>query len=176
MENVEKSNTFTCHLWVLFKRISQQDFTRISIVEGVTYREHMQRRIPCMDKVFPTCLQLCTNIVVMFWTFQQNIFQFTSKRWPKLSSAACPLFSKSQTIYQPQRSTKTFISAKKSLNFRIIIEILSYRLISLRDNIIYNIFILDRSYEDHIRNVINPVLSLSDHIYFFNRKWINISN
>ena len=55
---------------------------------------------------------------------------------------------------------KHSISAKQNLNFRIIIERPSYRLIGILSNIIYGLFVVDLSYEYQNRNVSNIVRSL----------------
>ena len=99
----------------------------------------------------------------------------TSKIRPTCSSAAYPPLSKSSIIYRPQQLKKASISAQK-LYFRIIIELSSYRLIGLRGNRIYDLFIFERSYEYQIQNVSITVLSFCYHMHFFGFRSISTPN
>ena len=46
MENVEKSNTMTCHTWAIHMGMLEETFSQRSEVEGDTYQESLRRRIP----------------------------------------------------------------------------------------------------------------------------------
>ena len=104
------------------------------------------------------------------------MFCLVSKIRPAYSSESCPLFSKSSITDRPQWSTKYSISAEQSLNFWVIIEQLSYRLISLHINRIYNLFIVKWSYEDQSINVSNKFLSFHYHMQIFDCQSINSLN
>ena len=95
--------------------------------------------------VFPTNVQFCTQIVVLYFfksLFSSQLFKLTSKIWPTCSISAYPPFSKSRTINWPQRSTKASIYTGKSLYLRIITERSRYRSMGLRSNRICDLFIV----------------------------------
>ena len=77
-----------------------------------------------------------------------------------LSSILYTIF---QVTSKPSTSklTKVLISAKESLDFRIIIELSSYRSIGLSSNRIYDLFFIEQSYKDQRKNVSNIVLSFN---------------
>ena len=105
-----------------------------------------------------------------------SIFKLTLRSRLTCSAAACPTFSKSPTISQPQLSIKYLISDEQSLDFWIIIKWSRYCLIRLLSHRIYDILIVEQSYEDQIRNVGNPVWSLCDQMYCFGCQSIKTSN
>ena len=95
---------------------------------------------------------------ICFEPFQQPTFLDDPQNlWPTCSAAACPPFSKSPTINISQLSKRDSIFAEKSLDFRIIIERSSYSCIGRRSDILYDLLVVGRSYEDQIRNVSNSV-------------------
>ena len=103
-----------------------------------------------------TYILFFTQIVLLYFFrtfFSRQHFHLTSKIRPICSASVCPPFSKSPTTDWPQWSTKDSIYPKKSLNFQIIIKRPSCHSIGLRSNIIYGLFIVDRSYKYQIRNV-----------------------
>ena len=63
--------------------------------------------------------------------------------------------------------TTASIIAKQSLGFRLKIEQSNYYSIGLRSNIIYDLFIVEQSYEDISRNVSNQFLLINDHMHTF---------
>ena len=71
---------------------------------------------------------------------------------------------------------KASISAENILDFRIIIERLSYGYNGLFINRIYNLFIMDKSYKDQIQNGSNQFRYLNDHMHSSNHQTINKSN
>ena len=100
------------------------------------------------------------------------MLKLTFKIWLRCSSAACPSFSKLPTINWTQWSTKALFSSEQSLNFRIIMNLSSYRLNNLRSNRIYDIFIVEWSYEYQIQNVSTQLIYFHDHMLFFIINWL----
>ena len=49
MANVAKSKKITCHTGEIQSGISEKTFGQRSTGKGDTYREHLQRRLPCPD-------------------------------------------------------------------------------------------------------------------------------
>ena len=76
-------------------------------------------------------------------------------------AASCPPFFESPTICQPQLSKKSSIYAEQSLDFWIIVKILSYRSIGLCTTSVYCLFVVEQLYEDKRRNVGNKVQFLN---------------
>ena len=114
---------------------------------------------------------LYTNCSTFFKAFSAaKLFYLTFKSRPTCSSAAFLPFSKSPTIDQPQVSTKASISAKQSLNFRIIIDSSSYRSIGLRSNKIYDLFVAESSYKYQSRNVSTRFRYFRYHMHCFDRR------
>ena len=79
---------------------------------------------------------------------------------PKILASACTPFSKSPTFNQTKKSTRASIYSEQSVDFRISIKLPSYFFIGVRGNIIYNLFIAERSYKYKRRNITNIVQSL----------------
>ena len=116
---------------------------------------------------FPWYLLYMFNFVQKLYYFFSLLaanFLLASKSWPTFSAAACPPFSNLPTIDRPQISTKNLIYAEESLNFWIIIKRFRYRSISLLSNIIYIIFVVERSYKYQRQNVSNTFWSFGIYV------------
>ena len=122
---------------------TQQRKSQLLLVHLYFFISQFHIKIARFSFVFPTYVQFCTKIVVLFFPFQLPTFLARLENSSHMKASACPLFSKSITIDQPQRLAKDSISAKQSLNSRIIFELLSYCSIGLRSNRNNNIFIIE---------------------------------
>ena len=128
--------------------------------------------------IFPTYIQFCTHILVLYFLepFQKPTFL------ADLKNSAHMLISSLSTVFQVNTNKLTskidegFHLCQKSLDFWIITEQSSYRLISLSSNRIYDIFIADRSYKDLIRNVSNTFLYFHYHMHCFDNQSIDTFN
>ena len=68
------------------------------------------------------------------------------------------------------------IAAKQSLDFQIIIDLLIYCLIGLHINRIYDILIIERSYEVISQNLSNKFRSFHYHMHTLDSQLIDTSN
>ena len=109
----------------------------------------------CFSLVFHIYILFCTqNVVIFLMTFSEaNVFNFTSKSRPTWSTVFCQNNSKSPTRNRYQWLTKDLLSAKQSIDFQIIVKRSGHRLIGLRSNKIYSLFIIEKSCKYQRRSV-----------------------
>ena len=107
--------------------------------------------------VFPTYIQLCTHILVLYFKslFNSQLFYISQKSHPICSSSAWQTLPKLPTSDQAQQLTTESIIVERSQGFLLTIEKSNYHSIGLCSNIIYHLFVVDRSYKYHSQNISN---------------------
>ena len=131
------------------------------LVNFILFSPNIRLRYIVFPWYFPHTFNFYTNCSTLFCVslFSSQLFYLTLKKSAHKLNSSLYISSKLPTIDQTQQSTKTPISPVKSIYFQIIIKRLSYRLISIRNNRIYDLFIAEQSYEYKILNVSNIVRS-----------------
>ena len=102
-----------------------------------------------------------------------KIFIWNRKFGPHAHHQPFHIFLSHQQSININKLTKDSISAKQSLSFRIIIHLLRYCSIGILSNRMYNIFIVNQSYECIIQNVSTQFRSFHYHMHCLDRRPID---
>ena len=159
------------------RRVKQQFKSHLPLVNFYLISAKFQIKRARFSLVFPTCVQFCTQILLLC-----ILDVFSSQFLDDLKKLAHIIISRLSVIFQVTKNLFTsninerFNLRQKRLCFWIITKQSSYHLMGLCSNKIYNLFIVEWSYEYLCRNVGNPFRSFHDHMYSFDCQPINTLN